>query len=165
MMPLTAPADFNAEQEANRFGWLLYGSEAEMHAIHGGCGFSKKLLHTISQITYCAARLQQEPESPFVPISADYLLQELLEMRQWTNETGHHESEKPNEVPPDVAWERAKAAPSTIEGARGVTPGWIINTHDDMTNITAEAWRFAIIIYLLCRLKRCADSLYPKMRS
>lgn len=44
-----------------------------MYQIHGGCGFSKKLLHMMSQITYYAARLQQDPENMVVTVTTQYL--------------------------------------------------------------------------------------------
>ncbi|KAF4947935.1 hypothetical protein FSARC_13862 [Fusarium sarcochroum] len=81
MMALPSLSMMDPEVEAGRFGWLLYGTEKDMFEIHGGCGFSKKLLHIMGQITYCAARLQQEPKSTVVPITARYLRRELAEMR------------------------------------------------------------------------------------
>ncbi|KAM5346712.1 hypothetical protein ACJ41O_009717 [Fusarium nematophilum] len=140
MMALPSPATLKPEEESNRFGWLLYGTEKDMFEIHGGCGFSKKLLHTMSQVTYCAARLQQEPESTIVPITARFLHRELLEMRQWSREGGE--------------WEKAQACPQTIDWVRAKPDDTIIDSNWDMTNVTAEAWRIAAIIYLQCRLLR-----------
>ncbi|KAF4965875.1 hypothetical protein FZEAL_10723 [Fusarium zealandicum] len=140
MMALTSPATLNPEVEANRFGWLLYGTEKDMYEIHGGCGFSKKLLHIMSQVTYCAARLQQEPESTIVPITAKYLHRELQEMRQWSRE--------------GITWEVAQKHPQTIEWVRSKPDGTIVDSNEDMTDVTAEAWRIAAIIYLQCRLLR-----------
>ena len=139
-MGLPSPADLDPIQEASRFGWLLYGTEKTMYEIHGGCGFSTKLLHTISQITYCAARLQKEPESAIVPITARYLFRELLEMRQWSNES--------------IPWEMAQQRLQPIEWIRKKANGFVIDTDQDMTDATAEGWRIASIIYLQCRLLR-----------
>ncbi|OBS17210.1 hypothetical protein FPOA_12273 [Fusarium poae] len=86
MMELPDPTTMNPEIESNRLNWLIYGTEKDMLEIHGGCGFSKKLLHTMSQVTYCAARLQQEPESIIVPITAGFLMRTLTDMRQWSRE-------------------------------------------------------------------------------
>lgn len=140
MMELISPADLDPVQEASRFGWLLYGTEMTMYEIHGGCGFSKKLLHTMSQITCCAARMQQEPESTIVPITARYLLRELQEMRQWSSEA--------------IPWEMAQERPQPIEWIRKKPVDFVIDCDQDMTDATAEAWRFAAIIYLQCRLLR-----------
>ncbi|KAH8653920.1 fungal-specific transcription factor domain-containing protein [Ilyonectria robusta] len=140
MIAFPSPTDLDPIQEASRFGWLLYGTEKTMYEIHGGCGFSKKLLHTISQITCCAARLQQEPESAIVPITARYLLRELLEMRQWSSES--------------IPFETAQQCPQPIEWIRSRPNDFVIDTDQDMTDATAEAWRFASIIYLQCRLLR-----------
>jgi hypothetical protein len=143
MMPLPSAKSFDPTKEASRFGWLLYGKEDEMFAIHGGCGFSKKLLHVLSQITYCAARLKQESESPVPPMTARFLLQELQEMRQWNDESG--------------SWERAKAGPQTIEWVRTVPDNYIIDDSNVMTDVTAEAWRLAALVYLQCRALRYAN--------
>ncbi|KAF5020790.1 hypothetical protein F66182_7177 [Fusarium sp. NRRL 66182] len=140
MMALPSPATMNPEAEASRFSWLLYGTEKDMFEIHGGCGFSKKLLHIMSQVTYCAARLQQEPESAIVPITARYLNRELSEMRQWSRE--------------GVRWEIAREHPQTIDWVRSKADDEIIDSNQDMTDVTAEAWRIAAIIYYQCRLLR-----------
>ncbi|OAQ73778.1 zinc finger-like protein [Pochonia chlamydosporia 170] len=140
MSSLPPPDKFNAQEEASRFGWLLYGTEKDMYQIHGGCGFSKKLLHTLGQITYCAARLQQEPESAIVPMTADYLHTDLLNMRQWSSES--------------KSWEVAKSGPPVIKWVRSQADNYEIHTNAWMTDVTAEAWRFAAILYLQCRVFR-----------
>ena len=140
MMRLPAPDSFDPEHEASRFGWLLYGTEQDMYQIHGGCGFSKKLLHMMSQITYCAARLRQDPENIVVPMTTQYLLQELDQMRQWSSESKD--------------WETAKVGPSVIQWVRSLPDDFIIKSSADMTDVTAEAWRLTAIIYLQCRVLR-----------
>ncbi|KAF5965658.1 hypothetical protein FCOIX_12872 [Fusarium coicis] len=140
MMALPSPQTFNPEAESGRFSWLLYGTEKDMFEIHGGCGFSKKLLHLMSQVTYCAGRLQQEPESTIVPITAKFLLRELSEMRQWSRE--------------GKDWELAKKYPPTIDWVRDKADEVIIDSNQIMTEVTAEAWRIAAIIYYQCRLLR-----------
>ncbi|SCV61181.1 uncharacterized protein FFFS_15750 [Fusarium fujikuroi] len=140
MTALPSPQTFNPEVEAGRFSWLLYGEEKDMYEIHGGCGFSKKLLHLMSQVTYCAGRLQQEPESTIVPITAKFLLRELSEMRQWSRE--------------GKDWELAQKYPPTIGWVRDKADEVIIDSNQIMTEVTAEAWRIAAIIYYQCRLLR-----------
>ncbi|KAM0202241.1 hypothetical protein ACHAPQ_001724 [Fusarium lateritium] len=140
MMALPSPATMNPETEASRFSWLLYGTETDLFEIHGGCGFSKKLLHTLSQVTYCAARLQQEPESTIVPITAKFLFRELSTMRQWSREGND--------------WQEAQKVPQTIDWVREKADDVIIDSNKDMTDVTAEAWRIAAIIYFQCRLLR-----------
>lgn len=139
MMALPDPKTMNPEVEANRFNWLLYGTENDLFEIHGGCGFSKKLLHTMSQVTYCAARLQQEPESTIVPITAKFIMRTLTAMRQWSRE--------------GKSWLECKGRPQTIEWVRA---GDVkkISSKEHMTDVTAEAWRIAAIIYYQCRLLR-----------
>ncbi|KAG5946086.1 hypothetical protein E4U53_006633 [Claviceps sorghi] len=140
MSPLPRPDEFDAAKEASRFGWLLYGTEKDMYHVHGGCGFSKKLLHILSQVTYCAARLHQDAESPVVPITADYIRRELLNMRQWS--------------PESQDWEDVKDSAAVIEWVRRQPPGYKIDENPTMTDVTAEAWRIAAVLYLLCRVYR-----------
>lgn len=141
MAPLPKIPD--PEVDANRFGWLLYGSEQDVFEIHGGCGFSRKLLHLMGQITYCAARLEQDRENVVVPITAEYLLKELLQMRQWSSESGD--------------WEAAKAGVSVSDRWCNAPQGYKISSSADMTDVTAEAWRLAAILYLKCRVLRCVS--------
>ncbi|KAJ4133363.1 hypothetical protein NW754_016171 [Fusarium falciforme] len=94
----------------------------------------------MSQVTYCAARLQQEPDSTIVPITARYLHRELQEMRQWSRE--------------GITWEEAQKHPQVIEWVRESPDDTIIDSNQAMTDVTAEAWRLAAIIYLQCRLFR-----------
>lgn len=102
MMPLPSPATMDPMQESKRFDWLLYGTKQEMYEIHGGCGFSKRLLHLISQITFLSTRLQQEQESMVLPMTAEYLYRELSDMRQWSSESR--------------GWEDVRAGIQTISG-------------------------------------------------
>ncbi|KAH7175775.1 fungal-specific transcription factor domain-containing protein [Dactylonectria macrodidyma] len=150
MMALTSPIELDPIREASRFGWLLYGTERTMYEIHGGCGFSKKLLHTMSQITYCAARLQQEPMSAIVPVTAKYLQRELMEMRQWSRES--------------IPWETARKRPQPIEWIRAKPDHYTIDSDQAMTEATAEAWRFASLIYLQGRLLRLPRN-HPELLS
>ncbi|GAB0139530.1 hypothetical protein EsHS_00000180 [Epichloe bromicola] len=140
MSSLPRPEEFDMEKEASRFAWLLYGTEKDMYQIHGGCGFSKKLLHILSQVTYCAARLHQDAESPIVPMTADYIRQELLRMRQWS--------------PESQDWEVVNPSHAVIDWVRHQSAGYIIDENSIMTDVTAEAWRIAAILYLLCRVYR-----------
>lgn len=140
MMPLPLPADFKFVAEAARFSWLLYGTPKEMHQIHGGCGFSKYLLHIFSQITCCAARLNQDPQSPVVPKTAEHLLVMLHDLRQWSDES--------------TAWEDAKSKAPPVSWIRSVADDYVIRTSEEMTDVTAEAWRVAGLLYLQCRLMR-----------
>ncbi|KAK4073710.1 transcriptional regulator family: Fungal Specific TF [Trichoderma harzianum] len=142
MTPLKSPYTFDPQKESSRFGWLLYGNMEDMYEIHGGCGFSKKLLHSLSQISYLAARLYQDPESPVAPLTARFLLAELLQMRQWSS------------APDAAPWEEAKNLPQTIEMVRAAPEGYVIESACHMTEVTAEAWRIAAIIYLQCRALR-----------
>ncbi|UKZ67510.1 uncharacterized protein TrAtP1_008667 [Trichoderma atroviride] len=142
MTPLASPNTFDPVKEANRFGWLLYGNNRDMYEIHGGCGFSKKLLHCMSQITFCSARLNQCPESPVVPITIRYILSELLDMRQWSN------------TPYSNPFEVAQVQSQAIEWVRAAPEKYMVSNTTEMTEVTAEAWRITAVIYLQCRALR-----------
>ena len=136
MATLPSSDEFDSQIEGARFGWLLYGSLAEMYEIHGGCGFSKKLLYIFSQVTFCTAALQQDPKSVY-DMTLMYLEEELKNMRQW--------------VRPHTSWEAAKEGPPPIDWVRKAEPDFMINNDYVMADVTAEAWRIAGLIYLQCR--------------
>ncbi len=140
MMPLPPLATFNPVAETSRFGFLLYGSEADMYEIHGGCGFSKRLLHIFSQVAYCSTRMLQDAETPIVPVTAQMLYGQLMQLHQWS---GEYDS-----------WEAAKSRPQPIEWIRQTDENYIVQEAKEMTEVTAEAWRLAGMVYLQCRLFR-----------
>lgn len=53
-LPFT-PLDV-ANTSNKKFGWLLHGTSASVHRIHGTAGYSPKLLHIWAQITHLAAK-------------------------------------------------------------------------------------------------------------
>ncbi|KAH7303570.1 fungal-specific transcription factor domain-containing protein [Stachybotrys elegans] len=137
--PLPRPHEFDFKKEEPRFGWLLYGTREQTYEIHPGCGFSRKLLHVIRQITFWSARLQQERESPMAQAMTKALYGELNKMKQWA---------------PDVQeWELANAIPMPVDHLKN-RPGSQVNTWKGVALFTAEAWRIAAMIYLQCRLMR-----------
>lgn len=140
MMPLPSPREFDYTSEAERFNWLLYGSKKEAFEIHGGCGFSKRLLHAMSQVTCFTARLQQDPKSLMLPKMALRLEDQLMNMRQWS--------------PESTSFERSQEIPQPVEWVREVSMEYRISTSAEMTDITAEAWRLAAVLYFQCRLLR-----------
>lgn len=147
MMMLPNPATFNTTTEASRFGFLLYGSESDMFAIHGGCGFSKRLLHIFSQVTFCAARMMQDPETPVIPVTAKSLFRSVRDLRQWSE---------------FCDWDKAQKADQPIKWIREASESYVVGEAAQMTTVTAEAWRIAGMIYLQCRLLRyVADGLMP----
>ncbi|KGQ02538.1 hypothetical protein BBAD15_g12251 [Beauveria bassiana D1-5] len=140
MMPLPPLATFDPIAETRRFEFLLYGSESDMYEIHGGCGFSKRLLHIFSQVAYCSTRILQECETPFVPITAQMLYDQLMQLQQWS---GEYDS-----------WDAAKNRSQPIEWIRQVGENYVVQEAKQMTVVTAEAWRLAGMVYLQCRLLR-----------
>lgn len=53
-----------------------------------------------------------------------------------------------------MSWNDAKSGPSVIELVHCRPEGYKIKTNADMTDVTAEAWRIAAMIYLQCRVFR-----------
>jgi hypothetical protein len=72
---------------------------------------------------YSRTRLQQEPQSTIVPITAKYLIRELSDMRQWSREGRN--------------WEEARKHPQTIEWVRDKADVVIIDSSEDMTDVTS----------------------------
>lgn len=144
LMPLPDSKGFNAESETDRFGWLLTGNENDMFAIHGGCGFSKMLLYQFSQVTFLATKLRQEGTRTYSYLFAEALLAELLSMRQFNKESSSDRN----------TWEAAKQQRPVIDWVREQPQDYLIDQRDEMTDVTAESWRFAAMIYLQCRALR-----------
>lgn len=145
LMHLPDPQTFDSTSEMDRFSWLLTGSEDDMFAIHGACGFSKMLLYHFSQVTLFAAMSRQADNEDISSIFAEQLLKGLQEMRQYSKESI---------APERNTWEAAKLAEPVIEGVRQRPEDYVIVDRHEMTDVTAEAWRFAAMIYLQCRALR-----------
>ncbi|XWX00701.1 hypothetical protein V2A60_008722 [Cordyceps javanica] len=124
MMSVSPLATFDPIAETSRFGFLLHGSEADLYEIHGGCGFSRRLLHIFSQVTLCSTRMLQDAETPIVPVTAEALYDHLMEMHQWS---GEYDS-----------WEAANSKPQPIEWIRLTDENYVIKEAKQMTEVTAE---------------------------
>lgn len=61
-------------------------------------------------------------------------------MRQWSTES--------------ATWECAKSGPPVIDWVRSRPENYQIDSNASMTDVTAEAWRLAAILYLQCRVFR-----------
>ncbi|KAK1976976.1 hypothetical protein LZ30DRAFT_602334 [Colletotrichum cereale] len=154
MAPLNLAATDNRQ-----FAWLLQGSKLNVYRVHGGCGMSPKLLYIFSQITHTSAVLWADPENSefIVKPSTDGLLEELRNLRQWTDTASslaasRSDSSKDNLHPRDLL--------SSIK----LDKHGLIMDRNSMTEITAEAWRLAAVIYLRCRLEglpRCHPDVIP----
>lgn len=121
--------------QSQRFLWLLHG---QVHVIHGGCGFSRQLLHSIGQITWITEGMKWNPEGNWV-LFAEKSLRNLRVLKQ-VNE------ERTQPLP----WGEGHP----IGFIRGIEEGYTIVERDEMTDVSAEAWRIAAIAYLQCRALR-----------
>lgn len=142
MTALPSPDAFDVGQEQKTFGWLLYGNEQDVYEVHGACGFSRRLLYALRQITFFAARLHQCPESPVFRQASETLLSELMDMRQWSRNSGCG------------SWELAKAQAQDIVRIRANQKDRVIDSAVSVIKATAEAWRIAAMVYLQCRALR-----------
>lgn len=135
MMPLD-----QANTENGRFQWLLaQSSEANTRKIHGSCGCSPRLLHRFAQITHLAALLEEDPHSVVVPLTAETILQEIEELRQWSDLSSPYFSTAA----------LLQACDQNSDPSIG-----IVSDKGSMTNLTAEAWRLAAMVYMQCRVLR-----------
>lgn len=140
MMELTKPEDFMPVEEIQRYEWLLDDTPEGMLEIQGGCGFSKKLLVVFNHITHLAAMMQQEPRNFSTPMTIQYHLRKLQGMKQWSRETS--------------TFLEASEQSQHIEWVRQAPEEFRIRQRREMTNVTAECWRIAAILYLQCRALR-----------
>ncbi|KAK2044182.1 hypothetical protein LZ31DRAFT_466863 [Colletotrichum somersetense] len=138
-----------ADTDNRQFAWLLQGSEHDVHRVHGGCGMSPTLLYRFSQITYMSAFLRAYPENSEFVIKpgADKLLEELRSLHQWTDASSSLAASRPDSF-------RGKLHPCDVLSSIKLDKHGIIMDRSSMTEVTAEAWRLAAIIYLRCRLER-----------
>ncbi|OBR09270.1 hypothetical protein CH63R_08035 [Colletotrichum higginsianum IMI 349063] len=150
-LPMT-PLDL-AATDNHQFAWLLQGSEHDVHRVHGGCGMSPTLLHRFSQITHLSAFLSAHPiDSEFlIKASVDELLGDLRNLRQWTESASSSAVSRPDKS-------RDISLPSDLLSSIKLGKHGLIVDRNSMTEVTAEAWRLAAIIYLRCRLERLPRS-------
>lgn len=141
MMPLPPLTTFDSVGETSRFGFLLYGSEQEVYEIHGGCGFSRRLLHMFSQVAWCSTCMLKDAEATTVPVTAELLYHQLQTMKQWSAEYSNWETAQLRKHQP-IQWIREK------------DETYVVREAAEMTEVTAEAWRLAGMVYLQCRLFR-----------
>jgi hypothetical protein len=124
---------FDVTKEGHRFQWLWFGN---LNEIHGGCGFSKKLLHTIGRITWITAAVS---DNPAFAVVGEHCLRMLENLEQVNSESD---------------FLLAPHGSQPIEAIRERPQGYIIEKPEEMTAVTAEAWRLAAIAYLQCRMMR-----------
>ncbi|KAF9876278.1 hypothetical protein CkaCkLH20_06221 [Colletotrichum karsti] len=145
------PLDRKNTQD-KQFVWLLQGPEQNITRIHGGCGMSPLLLYHFSQITHITSLVSEDPvDTEFwaVPMALR-MLDELKNVRQWY-EYEHKRYGEFNDVTKvsinvDTIRDQLRSRFLDAHGA--------IKNKEGMTASTAEAWRLAAVIYLLCRLLR-----------
>ncbi|KAI8710506.1 hypothetical protein NCS52_01567700 [Fusarium sp. LHS14.1] len=140
LAPLPDADLFNPPEQATEFNWLLFGNERETLEVHGGCGLSTRLMHSIARVSYCVSCLMQKPESTVFQMTPEYLLLDLETTRQWSREY--------------KSWEMAEESPQPIEWIRSRSNIMMTESKEEVAEVTAEAWRITAIIYLFCRLLR-----------
>jgi hypothetical protein len=146
------------EDDPQLYGWLLEGTKAEVHKIHGSTGLSPSLLHIFPQITrlsaileqvrpltvrsYIArasrANLPQNPESIVLPVGGERLRTKLVNFRQ--------HSELSHGYPTSA---ELFASCKTDDDGK-------VTTATEVTELTGETWVAAAQIYLECRFFRYA---------
>ncbi|KAK7414009.1 hypothetical protein QQX98_007120 [Neonectria punicea] len=148
MAKLPSEREFSAHQSSARFGWLLAGTEVDVKAINSDCGMSRRLLHNWSEITRFAAMIQHYPvdnsrvpfESSTLAASAASLCKELDGQRPCIKE--------------ERFWAPCQRARVAIDPNTWRLRLDVVQTVEDMTQVTADAWMFAAILYFYCRVYR-----------
>ncbi|KXH59409.1 hypothetical protein CSAL01_08662 [Colletotrichum salicis] len=153
-LPMAPLASSNTREQ---FSWLLQGTEPETRRIHGGCGMSPILLSRFAQITSLAAWLWEEPSSSdfLMPWSIKKISDSLGILHQWTQPAA--------ESPSSSATIRSDQSRDLLDqrtlGDRIKRNEFgLVTDAESMTEVTAEAWRLAALIYLRCRLDRLPRS-------
>ncbi|KAI1169627.1 fungal-specific transcription factor domain-containing protein [Nemania sp. FL0916] len=127
------------ENTQKKFGWLLYGTEQEVHEIHGACGYCPKLLHIWAQITHLSAKFAQHGDSDVIPLLAEKFFDKLESLVQ------------------NSELSRGFSSTQDLLQACVLNEDGIIEEPWQMVALGADCWKIAAQIYLLCRLLR-----YPR---
>jgi Fungal specific transcription factor domain len=133
--PLTPLGEQDLE---NLHPWLLEGGREEALTIYGGTGVSPKLLHVFGQITELCVMLGKDLKSTMLVHGADGIQRVIKNLRQTSEASEGYSS------PEDLL-----AATELNLDSSG-----LVNNEKDVTDLTAEAWRQAALIYLRCRFFR-----------
>jgi Fungal specific transcription factor domain len=120
------------------YSWLLWGTEKEVHTIHGATGLSPKLLHTFAQITRLCEQMSKTPESLILPMGAKKI-RKLLENFRQRSELSE-------------GYETTSALMASCED--GLDENGKVTEAKKVTELTGECWVCAAKIYLHCRFFR-----------
>jgi hypothetical protein len=117
--------------------WLLEGQKKDTLTIHGATGVCPKLLHIFGQITHLCVMLGKDPESKIIPHAANGFERVILGLRQRS----------------DIS-EGYVTADALLKACK-LNDAGLVETAEEVTDLTAEAWRQAALLYLRCRFYRC----------
>ncbi|KAK6342520.1 hypothetical protein TWF718_007923 [Orbilia javanica] len=118
------------------YTWLWRGNERKLTRIEGNTGMCPKVLFILGQITYVAGKHAKEPRSNVWLNVGNKLRGRLESTRQW--------SELSNGYP-----DAKKLLDSCILDENG-----FVRTKEEVTDLIAESYVRAALIYLECRLFR-----------
>lgn len=116
--------------------WLLEGQKKETVTINGGTGVSPKLLHIFGQITHLCVMLGKDEHSRMIVHGADGVEKVIIGLRQRSDLSEGYDSPE------------ALLASNRLDNQGQVT------TPAEVTDLTAEAWRQAALLYIRCRFYR-----------
>lgn len=134
---LTLPVSpLAVNRQARLNGWLVEGDKRETYKIFGGTGLCPRLLHMFAQISQLCARAVEDPNSQVYLEAAKVIHERLGRLRQWSEISDGYQS----------AEELFDSC--TLDSSSHV------QTVAKVTELTAEAWRTAAQIYLVCRFFR-----------
>jgi hypothetical protein len=132
------PIQSHSEKDLkNLHAWLLEGTEKETLTIQGCHGLCPKLVHVFGQITYLTQYMARTPEGArMVTLGVQAIEETILALRQRS--------------------EISEGFPTTdllLQSCRLDHDG-LVQTPEEVVNLTAEAWRQTALIYLRCRFYR-----------
>jgi hypothetical protein len=134
---LTPIQHHNQNDLENLHSWLLEGTEKETLTIQGCHGLCPKLLHTFGQMTYLTQYMAPAHEgSRMLVLGVQAIEETIISLRQRS--------------------EISEGYPNTdllLQSCR-LDQNGLVQSPEEVVNLTAEAWRQATLIYLRCRFYR-----------
>ncbi|KAK6331487.1 hypothetical protein TWF730_004569 [Orbilia blumenaviensis] len=127
------------------YSWLVGGTDKEVTAIEGNTGMCARVLYTLAQITYLTGIYAKDPGPEVWPIVAGTLRTRLERVQQWSELSEGYSH----------AQELLDACILDEDG--------LVKTKEEATDLIAESYIQAALIYLECRFFR-RSPFHPSVR-
>ncbi|TGJ64117.1 hypothetical protein EYR41_010193 [Orbilia oligospora] len=128
------------------YSWLMSGTETEVTKIEGNTGMCAKVLYTLARITYMTGMFAKNPcKTEVWPTFAGKIRTELERVRQWSDlSEGYSHAQE-------------------LLDACILDENGLVKTKEEATDLTAQTYIQAALIYLECRFFR-RTPYHPSVR-